>query len=635
MNQDAETDKRKKKLKIYYALLITVVCLLGVTYAWFRLYLSQSENNTIATRTCFSTSLTEDTSKIVLTDAFPISDEDGLKGTPFTFTLKNNCDTYVNAYITIDSTYRTSTSSSYLKDDYLKVNVSPKGTTDNLSVILANQSLTDLENGRNGYVIIETILDANEELSYDLRIWMDSEVTVSQGLDKTWAGKIVVKSQADNAKAPDNWYTAPKGTMIASLRGMNRIVTSISTPGLEVSAYKESDITSSSNTSVDSEYANYYITYGTGWEANGTKFNLTGVGVTSSTYANSYKSLVGKYIVSAFLADAGSETANTMVNTKNLDKVYYVISATAEDFSFKEIASNKKRTEAILASTADDYGTSYYYRGAVKNNYVQFANKCWRIVRVAGDGTIKLVLHNNNSSGASNPCSADNNDYTAALIGTSAFNEKYNDNAYVGLMYGAAGASDYESAHAKTNTSVILSTLGSWYTRYLRAHDSKIANTVWCNDKSVVTDSKYYDEEIKVAELGYGNNTTYYGFTQRIYSSDWNIGGSGPSLKCSNELSKVSGKIGLLSADEVVFAGSLIGMSIPTIYLNENAYASWYTSTPYMYTENFASVWNFTEEYGLQIDRVDNTQFIRPSISLVSTVKVTGAGTSEDPFIIN
>lgn len=79
MNLDADTDKRKKKLKIYYALLITVVCLLGVTYAWFRLYLSQSANNTIATRTCFSTSLTEDTSKIALTDAFPISDEDGLK----------------------------------------------------------------------------------------------------------------------------------------------------------------------------------------------------------------------------------------------------------------------------------------------------------------------------------------------------------------------------------------------------------------------------------------------------------------------------------------------------------------------------------------------------------------------------
>ena len=32
--------------------------------------------------------------------------------------------------------------------------------------------------------------------------------------------------------------------------------------------------------------------------------------------------------------------------------------------------------EALLASAEDDYGTSYYFRGAVKNNYVEFANKC-------------------------------------------------------------------------------------------------------------------------------------------------------------------------------------------------------------------------------------------------------------------
>ena len=41
--------------------------------------------------------------------------------------------------------------------------------------------------------------------------------------------------------------------------------------------------------------------------------------------------------------------------------------------------------EAVLAGAVDDYGMSYYFRGNVTNNYVQFANKCWRIVRVTGD----------------------------------------------------------------------------------------------------------------------------------------------------------------------------------------------------------------------------------------------------------
>lgn len=78
----------KKKIKIYYGLLITLVVFMGVSYAWFRLKLTQTNSNVIGTRTCLDASLTEKTSKITLSDAFPISDEDGLKQTPFTFTLK-------------------------------------------------------------------------------------------------------------------------------------------------------------------------------------------------------------------------------------------------------------------------------------------------------------------------------------------------------------------------------------------------------------------------------------------------------------------------------------------------------------------------------------------------------------------
>ena len=196
MNQEVNLNNKRKRLKLYYGLLITVVCIIGVSFAWFRLYLSQSEDNTLASRTCFSTTLTEDTSKITLTDAFPISDEDGLKQTPFTFTLKNNCSSYVKVYITIDSTYRTNTSASYLKDTYMKVNVSPKDTTDNASVILGNQTLTDLENNKKGYILLAVYLSANEEKSFDLRIWMDSETTIDQGLNKNWAGKIVAISNA-------------------------------------------------------------------------------------------------------------------------------------------------------------------------------------------------------------------------------------------------------------------------------------------------------------------------------------------------------------------------------------------------------------------------------------------------------
>ena len=91
--------------------------------------------------------------------------------------------------------------------------------------------------------------------------------------------------------------------------------------------------------------------------------------------------------------------------------------------------------EALLASTEDDYGTSYYFRGAVKNNYVEFANKCWRIVRIVGDGSVKLILHNDNTAGVANPCDSANNSTRAAFARYSGetywsvFNTKGDDNA--------------------------------------------------------------------------------------------------------------------------------------------------------------------------------------------------------------
>ena len=542
MNQEVNIDNKKKKLKLYYGLLVTVLCIIGVSFAWFRLYLSQTENNTIASRTCFNTTLTEDTSKISLTDAFPISDEDGLKQTPFTFTLKNNCDSYVKVYITIDSTYRESTDSTYLKDNYMKVNVSPKDIPDNESVILGNQTLTDLESNRKGYIIVNTGLKANEEKSYDLRIWIDSETTLDQGLNKNWAGKVVVVSNAAELPvAPNGWYEAESETLLASLSDSNVLKFPITVPGKEIST----------------------------------------------------------------------------------------------------------ESEALLASTEDDYGTSYYFRGNVKNNYVEFANKCWRIVRINGDGTIKLILHNDNTSSVANPCSSANNSTTAAFAHYDAstyeiaFNRGKSDNMFTGFMYGNEDATDYGSTHANINKSEALSFLEIWYTNNLLSYESKLADTIWCNDKSVT------------AGLGYGRNETHYGAYKRIVTSN------SPSLICPNDnnggkLSKftvsdtVNGngnltyKVGLLTADEIAFAGYAYNLNNSSIFLQENTGENiWYTLSPAEYngtgSMGYATILDI-ESNVLQelITGKDVIGGLRPAISLVSSVTISGGtGTSEDPYVIN
>ena len=515
----------KTKIKIYYGLLITLVVFMGVSYAWFRLKLTQTNSNVIGTRTCLDASLTEKTSKITLSDAFPISDEDGLKQTPFTFTLKNNCDSYVKVYITIDSKYRESTSAAYLKDSFLKVNLSSKGTTDGSSVLLGSQTLTELEGTNKGYILVTTGLKASEEKSYDLRVWMNGETSISDGLNKNWEGKIVVVGVAANEPA----------TLRETILANNEVKTPITAPGKEVST----------------------------------------------------------------------------------------------------------ASEALLASTPDDYGTSYYFRGAVKNNYVEFANKCWRIVRVGGDGSVKLILHNDNTAKAANPCAAANNSASAAFARysdttyKSAFNSSYNDNAYVGFKFGTVGSSTYEATHANTNKSTILTNLETWYTNNLAAYESVIDDNVWCNDKTNVTDTTYNPWNMSnVNGLGYGTNKTYYGATQRLVSKSNSAGGTGPSLKCNGELSKINSKVGLITADELAFAGYAKGLQNTTTYLQENATDTyWWSLSPDFFNGDYASVWSVGgSDGGFDYSFVGNSYGVRPSISLKSTTNVTGSGTSEDPF---
>ena len=635
-----ELEKNINKRKIYISLLVTVICIISVSYAFFVLYLRQTDNNSVTALSCFTSTLTEENSAINLTNEFPIKDEDGIKKTPFTFKITNNCNNYVKAYITIDSLKEGT--ANYILSKYMKANVSTKGSTDGTSLIIGTQNTKVLDNKHNGYIVKEVELNSKESKEFDLRLWIDYDTTKEQAAGMTYLSQVVIVTEPGN-----------EPTFAETILANNEIKTPLTTPGKEVSAHTKDDVESQS-TSVSSTYQAYYITYGTGYEANGTKFNLTGAAVTSDTYANSYSSLVGKYLPNSSLSSSGSNTAGTMKTTTNLSSVYYVVSATSSSFTYKQITSNKNTTEALLASTEDDYGTSYYFRGAVKNNYVEFANKCWRIVRITGDGSVKLVLHNDNTTKVANPCSSANNSTNAAFArysGTtynSAFNSSYNDNAYVGFMYGATGASDYASAHANTNKSTILTNLESWYKNNLESYESKLADTIWCNDKSTFT--TFTSGSTYGTGLGHGTSQTGYGAYNRIHGGNAALYAS-PSLICPNDnnsgkLSKftvkdttngngnLTYKIGLLTADEIAFAGSIAYTYNRSTYLQENTGTNWWWSlSPGFFSGSNAFVWGVYSGY-LGNYFVDYNYGLRPVISLISSTNVTGDGTSENPYIV-
>ena len=693
----------KKRMLILCIMLAVVLVMSGVSYAIFTSYSSQSDANTLAA-SCMDLEFNGQ-NEINLLNTYPISEGEALEQTPYTFTIKNNCDNYIEYYV-IASVISTTNKvdSKYVKVSLLGDNDLNGAVINTLESIATPQSLSKYSISENYILKRGDGITKDESRTFNFRMWLDSnnpDIWTSEDVEgKDYQVKISVvgtvrtrpkddlfvaalidgeestsfpttsgytasvectrNGKKVNAKESIVWngteweltakinggnvrcnaiFTTKVPTLAETILASNEVKTPLTTPGKEVSAHTKDDV-ESQTTSVSSTYQAYYFTYGTGYTANGSKFNLTGTAVTADTYANSYSSLVGKYFVSSSASSNGSSTAGTMKTTTNLSSVYYVVSATSSSYTYKQITSNKNTTEALLASTEDDYGTSYYFRGAVKNNYVQFANKCWRIVRVNGDGSIKLVLHNDNTSSSSSPCAASNNSTTAAFARYSgstyntAFNSSYNDNAYVGFMYGTAGSSDYASTHANTNKSDILKNLETWYNNNLKTYESKLADTIWCNDKSTVSGG-----------LGYGTNATDYGAYNRLASTKQ------PTLKCPNDnnggkLSKftvddttngngnLTYKIGLLTADEIAFAGSISGYYNRSTYLQENTGTIWWWSlSPYIFDGDYAFVWRVGSGR-LDYDYVYGYDGLRPAISLISSTSVTGNGTSDNPYVV-
>ena len=373
---------------------------------------------------------------------------------------------------------------------------------------------------------------------------------------------------------------------------------------------------------------------------------------------------------------------------------------------FNKIAPNDSETDGLYMAEDDD-GESYYYRGAVKNNYVSFAGFIWRVIRRNGDGSVRMIY-----SGKSTSDTGDN-----TMIGYSQFNSKYWDPTYVGYKYnenfslhednGTTGYSGFNNAKqydygtgytfdestkkftltgdikqliwtdnhdeivnnqlysclntscnvvykvtgysnvttmvvkpisyssnsllsAQTNTmdSVIKTKLDSWYQNNLTNYTSYLADTTFCNDRSITDGSGYLT-----------SSSTNYDVYNRIEIKKI------PSLKCSqendrfkvsNESAKLNYSIGLILADEVALAGGKSGSANSNYYLY-NGKNFWTLSPSYFYSSNSnAFVWYVISSGSLfPWPLVTSFNGVRPVINLKQNVTIAkGDGSALNPFSI-
>jgi len=196
-------NKKHKIILIVIGILIITSITIGISYAYWQLTHKQTKNNEVAAG-CFEVTFEETGSDIVLTNTFPITDEEGLQKVPYKFKIKNTCTIDAQYNITLNSFGTTN----LMADSSIKYafGLSKKDkltyekkilTTASENTNTSNINLNDLIKS---YIIGSGYLRVGEEKEFSLYLWMDENVGNEQ-MNKTFSAKIYITNIATN-KAP-------------------------------------------------------------------------------------------------------------------------------------------------------------------------------------------------------------------------------------------------------------------------------------------------------------------------------------------------------------------------------------------------------------------------------------------------
>ncbi len=336
------------------------------------------------------------------------------------------------------------------------------------------------------------------------------------------------------------------------------------------------------------------------------------------------------------------------------------VSASAQTLAHLGLTSNGVKdsfdepatTDEGIFEMEDDYGISYYFRGAVENNYVKFGQNeskqdmYWRIVRINGDGSLRIIYDGDQPY-------ANVINSSARFIGTSAYNKKWDDNKYVGYMYGPAGTTASTSktqAQGNTESSTIKTVVDEWFKTNIvdTGYSESVVDVLFCNDRS--TPGKTSTETSWDTGLGYGQNETAFGAYARMkIGSGYTAGyiGAVPTFKCPQQndaftvedTTKGNGALdypaGLITADEVIAAGSGKFITANSNYYLYKGSNYWSLSPSYTGSYDGAIVFDVGTDGCLNdIGVYTSSLAVAPVINLNPEYvnMMIGSGTMTDPY---
>ena len=651
--------KKKSKFSLIIICLVITLVSIGLSYAYWR-FAFISDNANKGTSGCFNIELAEEKDEINLTNAYPITDAEGLKLKPYSFTLRNSCSIFAHYYVNLEMLEGTTLNSKWVAT---KVNSDAITTLDKYKT--ATTTMTGSTEAR---TIAEGYLGADDTVDYTVSFWIDEDATVNDDvMNKIFKSKVVIVSEPGNyspvsagynklreAILANEYQTTPAiaKTKIAAKQTVDVTNTAPVIKWVEktgntttVSSTKpastaiKSDDQMSNLTETDTKIALFTTKTFNSETATYTLSNPVYVDPTEVDFSGdtkyyfqteymSYNQTNKKMYVNRGWGDitiyqvtGATKTAGTTTwNNVSYDSVTYKLNAT----TLTETELETDKSDKGLYQGTDDYGTTYYYRGNVKNNIVKFAGFYWQIVRINGDGSIRLMYDGSvkNTTGGNQS------------IGTSKFNSSDNDPAYVGYMYGNPDGTTFDEVHTNTTSSTIKTTVDNWYKTNIvdKGYSNYVSNAVgFCGDRTL--------------RSGDGISTSidsYFGTFKRFenYNPQFTCPEPSRDLYTTTD-SSIGNKaltypVGLVTYDELVFAG------MDRNHINKLAWVysteQYWTMSPsgFDVSQGNAREWaQYSGGYLTYWWGVNSSRGARPVINLKSDVKITeGIGTANDPFIV-
>ena len=608
---------------------LVLMILVGLTYAYFLTKITGNTNSkSISVTTANLAIVYEDNSAEILGKDLTLIPSDTEIGTKiFTVTNNGNDTNYVVVIENVSVTKASDGSTTpFDRNDFrytLTCTKSDGSSCDGVST----QSIFPI----NGGVLVGNSIKEGDVHTYTFKMWyIDTGIDQSNDMGKTIQARLNIA----NLSSMTNPYLANTNSLayniIENAKSKANGTELLSSPKTQVATA----ISSKRNTGkfeeqeLDmSKQSSWYYgsTYGDAQLWNG--------GSSSGSVSECSDTIVGKYI-----------------SYPTVGESWYVKSCKSSTVAITVVEVYDYEKNISVAT--DDYGTSYYYRGNVIDNYVNFAGMCWRAVRIVGDGSIKLILEDQD-----NTCvTSDGNWNIPTTTGGTTKSGNFGYTQYAAKKLTASDGTQNSSVRILMNylngeTNNIKSMAFAFrnfqtgplvnYLYYLKSGD-------WClNDKGYATSNddtkpltsqEILDKQIK--------GTTYY------YDSAVRLEGKTikkPTLKCNGtNMSKFADNIdmyvGTLTTDEVVYAGGTTYGSNKYYYLindyqKTNDLYFWSLSlsefNDYSYRDSaFIVGYNGRlEDYYVSDD--NNIGSFRSTISLKSGIKTTsGNGTITNPYIL-